>query len=277
MAEISVSSVDIALRASGLRRRTQVITGTLPPLVNRDRLAIRVRLTDQRGFSLIEALIAVAVMLIVVGATLTALDVMNRTQNRDQAYAAELISSQTAFARLIHDLRQATMFLAPVQPNSIEFQMAENGTTYNVAYTCTATDTLGSPYTRCAESQALAPAMPGAPGGTAGSLDIVHVANGNTSTFCNAAGTGPSGAVFFPSNASIANTDGSGLACDEAYEHLIAALGNPGSGSGTVYNGTTYMQVQATVPASGDLSHGGLSHTTVLSSGVFLPNLDAGN
>jgi len=218
------------------------------------------------GYTLVELLIAMVVALVIFGGTLTAVDVMTRTQTRDQAFAQEVTASQTSFARLLHDLRQATLFTS-VTPNSISFQMVSGGSTYNVSYNCTATDALGSPYTRCAQTQAVAPATPAAAGATAESFDIVHVANGGITNFCNNDGSAPSGSVFFPSNPNITNTDGSGLSCDEAYEREIAALGG----------GPTYMQVHIQVPASGDLTSGGLTHQTVLSSAVFLPNLDAGS
>lgn len=225
----------------------------------------RAVLAAQDGFTLVEMLIVMALMLIVVGSTLTALEVMTRTQTRDQAYAQELMSTQTAFARLVHDLRQATMFQS-VAPNAIKFQMVVGSTTYNVAYDCTSNDSLGSSYTRCAETQAVAPASAPAPTSKVGSLDIEHVFKGSTATFCNGGGSATSGSVFFVSNPNIANNDGSGLPCDEAYEREIAGLSG----------GPTYVQVQVSVPAKGAVNTTGLSHLTVLQSGVFLPNLDAG-
>jgi prepilin-type N-terminal cleavage/methylation domain-containing protein len=222
------------------------------------------RLHDSRGFTLIEMVVALAVAVVIFGATLTSLEVMTRAQTRDQAYAAEVTGTQTAFARLIHDLRQASLFTS-VTPNSVAFQMIVGGTTYNIAYNCTATDSLGGSYTRCAQTHAVAPATPATPGATALSLDIQHVANGQTATFCNTGATGPSGSVFFPANPNVANSDGSGLACDESYEREVASL-QP-----------TSMQVHVQVPASGDLRSGGLNHQTVLSSAVFMPNLDAGS
>ena len=209
-------------------------------------------------------MIALVVALVIFSATLTALEVMARAQTRDQAYAAEVSSTEASYARLVHDLRQVTAFTS-VTPNSLAFQMVVGSTTYNVTYNCTAADSLGGSYTRCARAQAVAPATPSAPGATALSVDIQHVANGNISTFCNATGTAASGSVFLPSNPGVANTDGSGLACDESYEREVASL-QP-----------TEMQVHIQVPASGDLVSGGLMHQTVLSSAVFIPNLDAGS
>jgi hypothetical protein len=213
-----------------------------------------------------------AMLLIVVAATLTMLVVAGRTQNRDQAYAQEISAVQTALARLVHDLRGATS-VGPVGPGQIQFQVVQNGTTYNVEYNCNAPDTLGTPYTRCARTQAVAPALPPVYGSTAGSLDLQHVWNNPTNlgsgnayaTFCNTTGSAQSGSVFFVSNPNTPNPDGSTLACDESYEE------------GWVAPHPTYVQVRVQVPASGDLTHGGLTHTMVLKDGAYLPNSDAGS
>ena len=225
----------------------------------------------EQGFTLIELLVVLVMMIVVLTATLTALGSVTTTQTRDQAYAQEVTATQTALARLVHDLREATQILL-VSPSKLEFQLSVNGvngiTTYNVLYDCTAADSLGTGYTRCARTQATAPATPPTAGAVAGSLDIQHIYNNAAhgySTFCKSDGSATSGSVFFVSNSNIPNTDGSNLACDEAYEDEIAGLDAP-----------TYVQVQVEVPASGSLVRGGLTHLTVLSTGAFLPNLDAG-
>jgi Tfp pilus assembly protein PilV len=221
----------------------------------------------EHGFTLIELLSVMVTMLVVTIGTMTALGVVTNTQTRDQAYAQEVTATQTAQARLIHDLRAATQILL-VSPTKLEFQLPVSGTTYNILYNCTAADSLGSGYTRCARTQAPAPTIPPAAGALAGSLDIQHIYNNASrgyGAFCKSDGSAPSGSVFFVSNTNIPKTDGSNLACDEAYENEIAGLAAP-----------TYVQVQVQVPASGSLVSGGLQHLTVLSTGAFLPNLDAG-
>lgn len=219
----------------------------------------------ERGYTLVEMVVAMAIVIPITFATFALLEAATRSQARDQSYAQEVTSTQTALARLTHDLRQATSFQL-VSPNAIQFQLVANGTTYSVRYDCTASDSLGSSYRRCARTQAVAPSAPPAASSTPGALDILHVANGTIATFCNTLGTAPSGAVFYFSNPTIANTDGSGLACDEAYEQLI----------GPQLKTPTYVQVLVRVPASGDQIRGGLTHQTVLESGAFLPNSDAG-
>jgi type II secretory pathway pseudopilin PulG len=222
---------------------------------------------SEHGFTLIELLVVLVMMIVVLTATLTVLGSVTTTQTRDQAYAQEVMATQTALARLVHDLREASQILL-VSPSKLEFQLLVNGTTYNVLYDCTAADSLGTGYTRCARTQATAPTTPPTAGSVAGSLDIQHIYNNAShgySTFCNSGGSAPSGSVFFVSNSNIPNTDGSNLACDEAYEDEIAGLAAP-----------TYVHVQVEVPASGSLVRGGLTHLTVLSTAAFLVNLDAG-
>jgi type II secretory pathway pseudopilin PulG len=217
---------------------------------------------------LIELLSALVVMILIMSATFAALNSTTKAQTRDQAYAQEVTATQTAIARMVHDLRQATLVLL-VTPSKIEFQMPPiGGKTYTVLYDCTASDTLGSGYTRCARTQTSSGSLPAA-GSTPGPQDIQHVYNDAAhgfSTFCSANGSGPSGAVFLPSNPNFANTDGSSAACDEAYEQEI----------GTVVDGPEYVQIQVQVPASNGRKNTGTTHLTTLTAGVFLPNLSAG-
>lgn len=224
---------------------------------------------DQRGTTLIEQLIVMVMLTAVVGAIMDALTQLTSAQGRDQAYAQEVSSTQNALMRLAHDLRQATSFQL-IAPDKIVFQMTVGGTTYNIRYDCSAPDTLGSPYTRCARTQATAPTAAPAATSALGSLDIQHVYNNGLyngfNTFCNSAGSGPSGSVFFVQNPYIANNDGSTLACDESYENLV----------GPQLKLPTYVRVRVEVPASGDLMRGGLKHHTVLQVGTYIPNSDSG-
>jgi prepilin-type N-terminal cleavage/methylation domain-containing protein len=239
--------------------------GALPDRARAAANRLRARICSQRGYTLIEMLVGMTLTLFIAAATLTLLEAATRAQSRDQSYAQEITSTQTALARMVHDLRQATAF-GLVSPNAIQFQMVAGGATINVKYDCTASDSLGAAYRRCARTQAVAPGTPPAAGTALGALDIQHVANGTLATFCNPLGSAPSGSVFFVSNPTIANTDGSALACDEAYENLI----------GPQLKVPTYVAVQVNVPASGDQVRGGLSHQTVLRNGAFLPNSDTG-
>jgi hypothetical protein len=222
-------------------------------------------LAGDEGVTLIELLVATALTLVIAGAAMTALLAGNRSESRDEAYSAELTSSQTSLARLTHDLRQATSIVT-AQPNVIEFLMPlHQGSTLvmvDVRYDCTASDSV-SGLTRCARTQAVSPASPSTPPATAGSSDIQHVQNGMITTYCKSDGTAASGSVFFYGNPSTTNPDSNPPACDENYQNLVAQR-------------PSYVQVLISVPASGGLTAGGMSHSTVLSSGVELRNWNLG-
>lgn len=221
---------------------------------------------------LIELLVASAVLLVVLGVVMTVLVATSRTQARDQSYAQEVQTSQTALSRLIHDLREAQ---APVTvgPGTIQFSLGIGGTTWNVKYDCTAPDTLGGSYRRCARTQAQAPNTPPAYGSTAGSSDLQHVWNNPANTsdlgsgddysaFCKSDGSAPTGSVFFAQNPNVTNSDGSNAACDQTYQLIVATSPD-------------YVQVRIQVPAAGDQTNSSLKHFIVLNDGTYLPNLDS--
>src|SRR5947209_13567964 len=224
------------------------------------------RIAAAHGFTLIEILIVMALMLVVASATMAALTGATAAQSRDQAYGDEVTSTQAALTRLTHDLRQATA-ITQVTPSALQFQILLGGLTYNVRYDCSAADSLGGSYRRCARTSAPASGTLPSPGSKAGPNDIQHVANGTSATYCNTGGTAQNG-VFVLANPAVINTNGSGLACDEAYETILA--------NQLTLIAPTYLQVMVKVPASGDKTGGGLSHQTVLQSGAFLQNLDSG-
>jgi prepilin-type N-terminal cleavage/methylation domain-containing protein len=229
----------------------------------------------QAGFTLMEVMIAMALMMVILLATFYSLDSTSRSQERFQSYGEEITTAQAAMSQLVHDLREATEVLF-VTPDKIEFQVPLKNTvtgvttTYTVLYDCTAPDSLGSGYTRCARTQSSSGTPPAA-GSTfpPPPTDIQHVYNNASrySTFCNSTTGQPSGAVFFILNSNISNTDGSTAYCDEAYEWELAGL----------VNGAEYVQITVDVPASGDQTSFGLAHKTVLETGTFLPNLSAGS
>jgi Tfp pilus assembly protein PilW len=226
--------------------------------------AAAVRLLEgQAGVTLVELLVVTSMMVLVVWASLTLLVTSSRDQHRDQAYAEEISSTTAALARLAHDLRQATKIVS-ASPNSIEFLMPVSGSTavYDIKYTCTASDTRGAGYTRCARVRSVYPApLPAVPA-TAASADIVHVSNGSIATYCTSNGSGPSGSVFFYQNAVTPDTTPGATACDESYVDRISL--NP-----------TYIGLRVVVPAAGDVvRQAALTHSTVLQDGAYMRNLD---
>jgi type II secretory pathway pseudopilin PulG len=227
--------------------------------------AIR-RAREDAGVMLVELLVVISMLALVVGATLAMLQTTTAAQNRDQAYAQEITTSTASLARLAHDLRQSTQIVS-AGPNSVEFYMpatvSDTTVVYDIKYVCTAADSRGVGFTRCARLQSTYPAtLPSIPA-TASSTDIVHVTNGNIATYCTSNGAAPSGSVFFYQNAAIADTNPSPPPCDESYVARVALS-------------PTYVQLRIAVPASGDLASAAhaMTHTTVLQNGVYMRNLD---
>jgi len=224
---------------------------------------------DERGLTLIELLVAMAILIPVLGATMSALLVSSHSQRRDQAFAEEFTTTGAALAGLTHDLRQATTVVA-AQPARIEFLMPSpqvvNGQrqliTLDIRYDCTAADSVPG-YTRCARVQSVYPNPLPALGANAGPEDIEHVANGAISSYCNATGSAQSGSVFFYTNPNTANPDTSPPPCDQNYENVVAQRPD-------------YVQVLVRVPAGGSLRSGGMTHQTVLSAGAYLRNWNLG-
>ncbi|HUZ29200.1 MAG TPA: prepilin-type N-terminal cleavage/methylation domain-containing protein [Solirubrobacteraceae bacterium] len=236
----------------------------------------RLAACDESGFTLIELLIAATLFLVVVGAAMTVMVAASNTQARDQAYAIQVQTSQVALAKLMHDLRDAESPVT-VGPGTLQFRVVVPGsdgstTAWNVKYDCTAPDSLGAPYTRCARTQAVAPNSPPSYASTAGAQDIQHVWNNPTNTqdlgsgndysaFCKPDGSAPSGSVFYAQNPNIADTNTSPPACDQTYQLIVG-------------NAPDYVKVRVQVPSGGDQPNSAIKHYIVLSDGTYLPNLD---
>jgi type II secretory pathway pseudopilin PulG len=101
----------------------------------------------QGGFMLIELLVVVALLVVVLGATLTLLEVGTHTAARDQQFANEIADAQAGLARMVREVRQASSVTATT-PNSIDFVLTLGGLARRVLYEC---DVPGPapPYNRC--------------------------------------------------------------------------------------------------------------------------------
>ncbi len=168
-----------------------------------------------------------ALLSVVVAASFAFLITGTREQQRDQAFGQEVASTQTALARFTHDLRSATKIIS-AGPNAIEFLLRDaSGVNYDIRYDCSAADSLGGSFRRCARLQSLYPAALPAVPASAGSLDIQHVANGSIAAYCNGTGTLSAGSVFFYADPAVPDTTPTPPACDESYEDTIASLAPP--------------------------------------------------
>jgi prepilin-type N-terminal cleavage/methylation domain-containing protein len=219
----------------------------------------RAALRDERGFTLMELLITLAIFMIVLVAVFGALGVVSRSATSGQAYANEVQDAEFGIARITHDLRTAYSVVS-AQPNMIEFyQWANvNGVTRtkDVEYDCGIPQP-GTSYARCMRVESISPAP--LPNSATGAPVILRLVNGGINTYCN------SNAVFHYTSTT---SNGSSAPCTEAA--AAAAAINP-----------IFVEVRILVPAKGELTGsltaGSLTHTTVLDGGAALRNANLVN
>jgi prepilin-type N-terminal cleavage/methylation domain-containing protein len=110
------------------------------------------RLTaEQHGFTLIEGLVASAIMLVILGATLAALQPSTKAENRDRQWALAVQDGQTGLARMMHEIRQAYSVL-DTSPSSIDFLATLGGQQVRVLYACNVPQP-GTSYNECVRLQ----------------------------------------------------------------------------------------------------------------------------
>jgi len=84
---------------------------------------------------LIELLIVTTLLIVVVGATFTLLEVGTRSAARNQEFALEISDSEAGLSRMVHEIRQASSVTATT-PNSIDFLITTGGQSVRVFYEC---------------------------------------------------------------------------------------------------------------------------------------------
>jgi prepilin-type N-terminal cleavage/methylation domain-containing protein len=96
---------------------------------------MRERIWDQGGFTLIEQLVAMVILAIVVGATLTALETMLKAAPADQEWSHTVANTQAGIYRMTRELRQGvnvTLVTGYVMSADVVF----GGKTQHVLYQC---------------------------------------------------------------------------------------------------------------------------------------------
>lgn len=124
------------------------------------------RAQSEGGFTVVELLVVMALLLIVVGATFSLLEFGARTAARDNQFANEIAAGQSGLSRMVHEIRQASSVTATT-PNSIDFLVTIGGQSRRVFYACDMPQP-ATPYRACvrlsvAAGAALPPLSTGAP------------------------------------------------------------------------------------------------------------------
>jgi type II secretory pathway pseudopilin PulG len=218
------------------------------------------RLGNEAGFTLPELLISASVLLFVVGGAMGVLIASMHTENTDRQFSQEIQDAQVGLARMMREIRQTNRVVL-ASANTIRFVLP-GATDYVVQYECDVAQA-GTAFRQCTRVRAALPPNgdPNSvtlPAATTGAPILQRLTNGAITS-----GTDPN-AVFHYSSPDQAGTDATGQPVD--------ANGAPVP--------PTYVQGQAIVPAAG-VSAGTrlaqMAHTTALSSGAYLRNVDIGS
>jgi prepilin-type N-terminal cleavage/methylation domain-containing protein len=97
---------------------------------------MRERVRAQAGFTLIEQLVAMVILAIVVGATLTALDTLMRASPADQEWSHTVANTQSGIYRMTRELRQGVNFSVLSAGYAISADVVKGGATTHVLYQC---------------------------------------------------------------------------------------------------------------------------------------------
>jgi Tfp pilus assembly protein PilV len=218
------------------------------------------RLRQEAGVTLLEMLIASAMLLVVLTAVFAVMLRTMRSENTSQQFSQEIQTAETGLARMMREVRQSTR-VVQASANTIRFVLP--GTTDHVVqYECDVAQS-GGTFRQCTRVQAVlaANADPNAvtmPAASTGIQLIQNLTNGTITAGSDA------NAVFHYQAPGQAGIDAAGQPVD--------ANGAPLA--------PTYVQGKIIVPAAGDLAGKRLaqmSHNTVLSSGAYLRSADIGS
>jgi prepilin-type N-terminal cleavage/methylation domain-containing protein len=127
------------------------------------------RLREQDGLTLVELLVAMLLLTIVIGCTLTALDSLSRAAPAVEESSHTVANARTTLYRITRELRQAAS-VTLVTGNVASADVAVAGVVKHVLYECDLNN-------RCTRKSTAAPAAAPTRGPTGGELLIANVQN----------------------------------------------------------------------------------------------------
>lgn len=92
------------------------------------------RLRDDRGFTLIEMMIASALFLLILGVVLSSFDSGTKSERISQARQEALVSLRQAMTQMTKELRQATSVATTSTATHIDMQTLVSGAAHHVVY-----------------------------------------------------------------------------------------------------------------------------------------------
>lgn len=121
--------------------------------------------SDQRGFTLVEMMIASLLLVVIVTATLAVLDATTRAANEDFDRSDSIQEAQRGVKRMADEIRHAVFFYSAA-PNKVDFVVRRQGSATprtRVVYTCSVADSgrgtpgAGETYEMCTRQSTTAP------------------------------------------------------------------------------------------------------------------------
>ena len=211
--------------------------------------------SGEGGFTLVELLISISVLVVVLAAILALLETSSRTAYNDQERNTSVNEQATAIHRMVLELRQAYAVNGPSLPsggasissNYLDVDIVIRGTAYRVIYDCSNT-LLATGKQQCVRYQSPAPSGP-----------------------VSYTGSPPLGAT---STVIIPRLDnGTGGVTGSGGDPVFNNVSDPsGAGGGTR---PTYAQVVIKTPGSGERGSG-YQYDLTLTDAVYMRNLDTG-
>lgn len=135
------------------------------------------RLREQRGFTLVETLVASTLSLVVVGSAMSALDIAQHTQSRDTEWALVIQEGRTGLARMMREIRQAYS-IRSTSETSLDFYATFNGVDYEIEYACNVKEPDHPSYYECVRVSAEVGKTLPTPSSSTGQAIIKYVLNG---------------------------------------------------------------------------------------------------
>jgi prepilin-type N-terminal cleavage/methylation domain-containing protein len=96
---------------------------------------LRRRLSGERGFTLVELLVAMALAAVVFGAILSMLESSQRVEARDTEWALTMQEGRSGLSRMSREIRQASK-IEKAETGTIDFLATVGSTEYHVRYEC---------------------------------------------------------------------------------------------------------------------------------------------
>jgi prepilin-type N-terminal cleavage/methylation domain-containing protein len=97
--------------------------------------ALRRRLSGERGFTLVELIVAMALAAVVFGAILSMLESSQRVEARDTEWALTMQEGRSGLSRMSREIRQASK-VEKAEAGTIDFLATVGSTAYHVRYEC---------------------------------------------------------------------------------------------------------------------------------------------